>query len=183
MATLTVAIAGAGVVCLLLVVSAFFSSSETAVFTFDPRDIEARTGEPAVDRLLALRDDPHRLLVTLLVGNNVVNAAIASVLTVVVTAFVPAGLGVVLATGVASVVVLVFGEIVPKAYGLGNAEQWSLRVARPIGIVAFLLTPVVVLFDGLTRPINAALGGDHDIEEPYTETEPSPGRDRSEPGE
>lgn len=68
-----------------------------------------------MDRLLALRDDAHRLLVILLVGNNVINAAIASVLTVVVTAFIPAGPGVVLATGVASVVVLVLGETVPKA--------------------------------------------------------------------
>lgn len=175
MATATVALVGAGVVTVLLASSAFFSSSETAVFTLDRAALADRAGDPAVDRLLALRNDPHRLLVTLLVGNNVVNAAIASVLTVVVTTYVPAGPGVVLATAVASVVVLVFGEIVPKAYGLGNAERWSLRVARPIGLVALVLTPVVVLFDAVTRPINAVLGGDPDIEEPYTDTEPSPG--------
>jgi CBS domain containing-hemolysin-like protein len=73
------------------------------------------------------------------------------------------------ATVLAATLVLVFGEIVPKSYGLGHAPAWSLRVARPIAVVERLLGPVVTLFDVVTRGFTRLLGGDADIEEPYTE--------------
>jgi len=64
---------------------------------------------------------------------------------------------------------LIFGEIVLKSYGLGNAETWSLRVAGPIGLVERALYPLVVVFDAITRRIGAALGADAAVEEPYVE--------------
>ena len=156
-------------VVILLSLSAFFSSSESAIFSLsvDP----ARTA-PGADtkegRTLAdLRANPHRLLVTLLVGNNIVNIAITSIVTLLVARFVPAGFTVVVATLTASVLILVFAEIVPKSYGLGHAESWSLRVARPIAYVERALGPLVALFDVVTRWLTSLIGGDQHIEKPY----------------
>jgi len=164
----TLLAAGGLTVVALLATSAFFSSTETAIFSLPP---DWTDGQPADDERVAtlaeLRADPHRLLVTLLVGNNVVNIAISSIVTVLVAGVFSGAAAVTVATLVASSLVLVCGEIVPKSYGLGNARRWALTAARPIALVERALFPVVVVFDVLTRWIGAAIGGDSDIEEPY----------------
>ncbi|SDZ88954.1 protein of unknown function DUF21 [Haloplanus vescus] len=156
----------------LLMASAFFSSTEIAVFSLSEAWLEERTAakDPRASILAELRADPHRLLVTLLVGNNVVNVAISSILAVLLAERFTGEVAVVLTTVVASSVVLVFGEILPKAYGLGNAEEWSLTTARPVWVVERLLFPVVIVFDFVTRRVGSVVGGDPDIEEPYTDT-------------
>jgi len=158
-------------VAVLLGVSAFFSSSESALFSLSADWIQATaTDESPESRTLRdLRGNPHRLLVTLLVGNNLVNIAITSIVTLLVATYVPPGIAVVLATLSATVLILVFGEIVPKSYGLGHAETWSLRVAKPIAAVEWALGPLVTLFDAGTRSLTGLLGGDQGIEEPYLE--------------
>jgi Mg2+/Co2+ transporter CorB len=159
----------AAVVALLLACSAFFSSSETAIFSLAEEDIDAdeATGDPRAVRLAELRDDPHRLLVTLLVGNNIVNMAISSVVTVALVETVSAGAAVTVATLVASSVVLVFGEIVPKSYGLGNARRWARTFARPLYLVELTLLPIVFVFDVLTRRLSGVLGGETALEEQF----------------
>jgi Mg2+/Co2+ transporter CorB len=154
----------------LVALSAFFSSSETAIFTLPDAWVDAQTaGDRRVDTLRELRGDPHRLLVTILVGNNVVNVAIASITTVVLIERLPTGSAVTVATLLTSFVVLVFGEIVPKSYGLGHAEQWALVVAGPLRLIERLLSPLVSFFDVITRWMNARLGGESDIEQPYVD--------------
>ncbi|WP_297885768.1 DUF21 domain-containing protein [uncultured Halorubrum sp.] len=162
---------GVAAVIVLLGFSAFFSSSETAIFSLPAEWFErqADAGDPRGAVLKGLHDDPHRLLVTLLVGNNVVNIAISSVVTVLIASYLPAGPAIVVTTLCTSVLVLVFGEIVPKAFGLGNAETWSLRVASPVRLVERVLSPLITLFDGVTRRMNAYISGDGSIEKPYTE--------------
>lgn len=171
MATPAFTVLGVVVILVLVILSAFFSSSETAVFTLPEQWLAEQ--ESSGDRRLAilrdLRSDPHRLLVTILVGNNVVNVAIASITTVLVIEYLPTGGAVTVATVLASVIVLVFGEIVPKSYGLGHAKQWALAVAVPISIVERLLYPLVVVFDLVTRRLNASIGGEPDIEKHYLE--------------
>lgn len=160
-----------GAVVVLLGCSAFFSSSEIAIFSLPAE--WGQTGAAQTDRrtatLARLREDPHRLLVTLLVGNNVVNIAISSIITVALVDRLPAGQAVAGATVAASFVVLLFGEILPKAYGLGNAERVSLTVARPIRFVGLVLLPLVVVFDALTRRASSVLSVDSGIERPYTD--------------
>jgi len=158
----------------LLAASAFFSSTEIAVFSLSREWLDERVGasDHRATILAELRDDPHRLLVTLLVGNNVVNVAISSILAVLLAERFSGEVAVVLTTVVASSVVLVFGEILPKAYGLGHAEEWSLTTARPVWVVERLLLPVVIVFDFVTRRAGSIVGGDPDIEEPYTDTDP-----------
>jgi Mg2+/Co2+ transporter CorB len=155
---------------LLLCCSAFFSSSETAIFSVPAEWVAESAAKGGDARTLAdLRDDPHRLLVTLLVGNNVVNVAISSIVTVLVVRNLPPGPAVAVTTVVTSVLVLVFGEIVPKSYGLGNAESWALRVAPLVSLVEKALSPVISVFDWLTRGINEHISGETDIERPYVE--------------
>ena len=158
-----------GAVVVLLVLSAFFASSESAVFSLP--DGWAPTGaaaeRPEARVLDRLRSNPHRVLVTLLVGNNLVNIALTSIATLAIADVVRPGLAVVASTVGVGVLVLVFGEIVPKAYGLGHAETWSLRVARPIRVVELALGPLVTLFDAVTGRLTAAIGGDAGIEETY----------------
>ena len=154
----------------LLVCSAFFSSSETAIFSLPAEhDAVPGDGDGRERALTALREDPHRLLVTLLVGNNVVNVAISSIITVLVARSLDPGPAVLAATVVTSVLVLVFGEIVPKAYGLGNAPEWSLTVAPVVALVEKLLSPLISLFDWVTRSITRYIEGEADIERPYVD--------------
>lgn len=158
-----------GAIVVLLGVSAFFSSSEIAVFSLssDWVTAQAAKGDRRAVSLQGLLDDSHRLLVTILVGNNVVNIAISSIITAVVVGRLPAGSAVAVATVVASFIVLVFGEIIPKSYGLGNAEQWSLHVARPLSAIEVGLFPLVIVFDSLTRRVSVIFGGDQRIERSY----------------
>lgn len=159
----------AGAIIGLVVVSAFFSSSETALFTLSADWLAEQDAavDDRADVLRTLREDPHRLLVTLLVGNNLVNVAIATLTTVLFIEHLPAGIAVTASTLVASFLVLVFGEIVPKSYGLGNANRWALAVARPVTVVGIVFSPLVFLFDGLTRSMSTVIGGENHLERPY----------------
>ncbi|GCF13700.1 hypothetical protein Harman_16350 [Haloarcula mannanilytica] len=164
-----VAVGGGLAVALLLGLSAFFSSSETAVFSL-PRDWieqQAATDDRRAAVLKELHDNPHRLLVTLLVGNNIVNIAISSIMTVLVASYLQPGPAVVATTVITSFLILIFGEIVPKAFGLGNAERWALTIASPVRFVERVLSPLITLFDAITRRMNALITVKSDIEKPY----------------
>jgi Mg2+/Co2+ transporter CorB len=153
MASVVILAGGIGLIVVLLAFSAFFSSSETAIFSLpeDWFDEQAAAGDSRAHVLTDLYSDPHRLLVTLLVGNNIVNIALTSIMTVLVTSVFQPGPAVVVTTVLTSVLVLVFGEIVPKAFGLGNARRWSLTVAVPVHVVERLLSPLITAFDAITR--------------------------------
>ncbi|MCL9817569.1 CNNM domain-containing protein [Natronocalculus amylovorans] len=171
MDTIILLISGTIITCLLLLCSAFFSSSETAVFAL-PSDWvaqQATTDDPRAKALKKLHGDPHRLLVTLLVGNNIVNIAISSIITMLVIGYLPASVSVVVATILTSVIILLFGEIVPKAYGLANAQTWSLTIANPVRFVAWALSPLISIFDGITRRMSAFITVDTAIERPYSD--------------
>jgi CBS domain containing-hemolysin-like protein len=171
MGSLAVTVLSVLAIVVLLVLSAFFSSSEIALFTLpdDGPGVQGATLTAEQTALDALRADPHRLLVTILVGNNVINVAIASVTTALILDVLPTGgaVSVTVSTLLASFVVLVFGEIVPKSYGLSHARDWSLRVARPLRVAEWVLTPLVVCFEAITGVINGWIGGEPDIERSY----------------
>ncbi|WP_435196517.1 hemolysin family protein [Natronomonas sp. EA1] len=159
---------GLVVVAGLLALSAFFSGSEIALFSLDSRQLESfgtdeRSGSQAVARL---HEDPHRLLITILVGNNVVNIAIATVVTTLVASYVAPSRVALVATVVGSTVVLLFGEILPKSYGVANAPSLARRVARPVAALQVLLYPLVIAFDRVNEALSGVIGGDEEIEPP-----------------
>lgn len=165
---------GSGSILVLVGLSAFFSSAESAIFSLQDSWVAERatTEDTRAGRLATLRADPHRLLVTILVGNNIVNVAITAIMTAVFVSQLPPGLAVTATTVLASFIVLVFGEIVPKSYGLGHAEEWALTIAVPLVVAERALYPLVAFFDLITRRINDVLGGRQEIEEPLLDAGP-----------
>ncbi|MFC5368444.1 hemolysin family protein [Salinirubrum litoreum] len=156
-------------IVVLLGLSAFFSASEIAIFSLERHRLTALVSseDPRAGTLGRLRENPHRLLVTILVGNNVVNIAMASIATLVLTRLLGPGPGVAASTLGMSFLVLIVGEITPKSYGVANSESLSLSVAGTIARVQQVLYPVVVVFDVISRGINRLTGGGQEIEKPY----------------
>jgi CBS domain containing-hemolysin-like protein len=162
---------GIGVVTILVLIglSAFFSSSEIAMFSLAEHRTEslAEEGKPGAQTLRALKDDPHRLLVTILVGNNLVNIAMSSIATGLLAIYFTQGTAVALATFGITAIVLLFGESAPKSYAVENTESWALTISRPLKLAEQVLLPLVVLFDYLTRIVNRVTGGRSAIETSY----------------
>jgi CBS domain containing-hemolysin-like protein len=156
-------------IVVLLALSGFFSSSEIAMFSLADHRVDSLAGESDAGALLKrLRDNPHRLLVTILVGNNLVNIAMSSVATGLLAFYLGnGGLAVVLATVGITALVLLFGESAPKSYAIENTESWALRIARPLTWAEIALKPLVILFDYLTRAVNEVTGGHGAIETSY----------------
>ncbi len=137
-----------GLLLVLLVLSGLFSGSEIALVSLSPARVRAMVeagmvGSGGVSRLKA---QPNRMLITILLGNNLVNIG-ASVMAAAWTStvFGSAALGV--ATALLTLLVLIFGEIFPKAYAQRHAEGFACALARPIMVLQLLLYPVVRLLE------------------------------------
>lgn len=137
---------------ILLLLSAFFSSSETALFSLSM--IQARTllnqKKKGAKTLYKLKQNPKRLIVTILLGNNLVNIG-ASVLATVISTNLFGSKGAGIAVGIMTFLILVFGEIIPKSIATTTAEKLSLVVAKPILFFMYLLWPLVWLFEQVAK--------------------------------
>ncbi|MFD1646637.1 hemolysin family protein [Haloarchaeobius litoreus] len=164
-----ITVLGVVTIGILIGLSAFFSSSEIAMFSLAKHRIESmrEEGKPGSATVAELKDDPHRLLVTILVGNNLVNIAMSSIATGLFAIYLDQGPAVAVATLTITALVLLFGESAPKSYAVENTESWALRIARPLKWSEYLLLPLIVLFDYLTRVVNKVTGGRSAIETSY----------------
>jgi len=161
---------GVATIVVLIVLSGFFSSSEIAMFSLAQHRVEALMEDevPGSETVAELKEDPHRLLVTILVGNNIVNIAMSSIATGLLAYFnFSQSQSVAIATFGVTAIVLLFGESAPKSYAVENTESWALRIARPLKYSEYLLLPLVVTFDYLTRVVNRVTGGRSAIETSY----------------
>jgi putative hemolysin len=136
----------------LIALSGFFSGSELAIFSLGEARVrtlvdERRQGARA---LAVLKSNPERLLATILVGNNIVNIGAASLATALALDL-WGSQGVAYATGVMTLLVLVFGEITPKGFASANADQVGLLVAPVLLLLSRLLLPLVMPLEALTR--------------------------------
>jgi len=165
----TITIVGTVAIAVLIGLSAFFSSSEIAMFSLARHRVDSMVDDevPGATLVKQLKDNPHRLLVTILVGNNLVNIAMSSIATGLLALYLDQGAAVVVATFGVTALVLLFGESAPKSYAVENTESWSLRIARPLKLSEYVLLPLVIIFDYLTRVINRATGGGSAIESTY----------------
>ena len=121
-------------------------------------DNENRVGSHA---LMALKESPEHLLTTILIGNNIVNIAAASVATsIAIKMFGDVGVGI--ATGFVVIVLLVFGEIGPKIYASRASDTFALAVAPIILFLSKLFTPVI----WLVERVSPSLGIGKDTAEP-----------------
>lgn len=149
------------VACLLG--SAFFSSSETALFRIRQHHLEEDmqgTSGPAAVAVRELVSSSSRLLVTILLGNNVVNILGASVASALAVQLLGPKLGIPVATLVMTVLVLVLCEILPKAVAASHPRGVALLVGLPLYVIHQLLRPVHRLFDKVIDPVvRRATGG------------------------
>jgi len=147
------------ILAILIVLSAFFSGAETALMSISQIKVKSlvKQGKKGADVLCRLKRNPHRLIITILIGNNLVNIGAAAFATVMFTQlFGSRGLGI--ATGVMTLAILVFGEIIPKTFASQNAQRITLLVARPIEILLFVFSPLVWFFEKISKLMSRLLG-------------------------
>ena len=136
---------------ILLLLSAFFSSAETALTTVNK--IRMRTlseaGNKKADRVLRVTDDSAKMLSAVLIGNNLVNIS-ASALATMLASRLWGNVGAGIATGVLTLLVLIFGEVTPKTMATIHADTLSLRIAWIIDLLMKVLTPVIFIVNKLS---------------------------------
>jgi len=164
---------GIVMIAFLIMGSGFFSSSEIAMFSLSPHQIDGMVeqGLRGARAVKALKDDPHRLLVTILVGNNLVNITMSSISTTIVGFYLDAGPAVLVSSLGITSMVLLFGESAPKSYAVEHTESWSRTVAPLLGVVGKVLWPLITLFYYLTRLVNKVTPGSSSLESSYVSRE------------
>ncbi|MDD6402306.1 MAG: hemolysin family protein [Lachnospiraceae bacterium] len=151
------------VIIILLLLSSFFSSAETALTTVNKLKLRnlADNGSKSAKKVLKTTEKSSKLLSTILIGNNIVNIAASALTTTLCTKLVGNRyLG--YATGLLTLLVLIFGEITPKTLATKYAVQISMVFVYPISALMIILTPAIVLLDVITGFIFKLLHVDPD---------------------
>ena len=167
-------------VSVFLALSAFFSSSEAAFLSLQRTRVAhlLKEGAPGAQRVADMLNEPERLLATVLLGNNLVNVAFTSVITVLVVNRVEEvagedweGAGVVIATVIGTVVLLLLGETIPKTIAVRNSERVSFMYSYPLKWVEYLLLPFVLILQWITKVVSNLVGGARGVQPSITEGE------------
>ena len=137
----------------LVVFSAFFSASETAFSSLNQIRLKSRAedGDTSAARVLAMAEKYDKLLSTILIGNNIVNIAAASIGTIIFTKMLGAERGATVSTMVLTVVVLIFGEVTPKSLAKEMPETVATAVAPALSLLMLVFTPLTWLFSQWKR--------------------------------
>jgi len=140
------------VLIVLLLLSGFFSSAETALFSISRAKARHIAKEKGLTNALIkkMKDDPHRLLSTILIGNNLVNvgaAALATAITIEMMASNAVGI----ATGIMTALILIFGEIIPKSIATRNNILIARLVIMPLYWLSILFAPIIYLLNFIPR--------------------------------
>lgn len=136
---------------LLLLLSSFFSSAETAFTTVSRIRMRtlAESGNKKAERVLTITDDMHQMLSAILIGNNIVNLSASSIATALaIKLFGSMGAGI--ATGILTLLILIFGEISPKTIATVHADKIALAYASVIYGLMRLLNPVIFIINHLS---------------------------------
>lgn len=149
----------AAIILALLIMSAFFSGSETGLTASSRGKLHAQAdrGSRGAERALKLTDDSERLIGSILLGNNLVNILATSLATAMFTRLFGES-GVAVATLVMTALVLIFAEVLPKTYAITNPETVAARVSRPISLIVFIFYPPVLVVRILVRGVLSLFG-------------------------
>ena len=161
---------------LCIILSAFFSSSEAAFLTLERIRLVhlLNTNKPGAQRVAGLLERPERLLSTILLGNNLVNVAFTALITVVSLNLLGEGreaLATILATVAGTILLLIFGETIPKTIAVHQAERISFWYARPLKMLEMLFWPIIFLLQGMTNWTTKLLGVNPEARDSITEGE------------
>ncbi|MEC7760715.1 MAG: HlyC/CorC family transporter [Pseudomonadota bacterium] len=148
-----------GAILLLLILSGFFSGSETALTAASRGKLRSKAdkGDKAAERALNITEDSERLIGSVLLGNNFVNILASALATTLFTRLFGDG-GVAYATLIMTFLVLIFAEVLPKTYAITRPEEAASFVSAPIRLIILVLAPVVSVVRGLVRLILRAFG-------------------------
>ncbi len=138
-------------IVLMILLSAFFSSAETALTTVNRHRLRslAEKGNKSAKKVLDLVENPAKMLSAILIGNNIVNIGVSSLTTIVVTEmFGNTYVGI--ATGLLTLIVLLFGEITPKTLATLYSEKISLLYIHIVAPMTTILTPVIWIVNKLS---------------------------------
>jgi len=139
---------------ILLFLSGFFSSSEVAILSINDARVRrlADSNIPGSKSLKKLKDSEENTIITILIGNNLVNVAASSIATyIAIDIFGSIGIGI--ATGVVVLLLLIFGEIIPKFFATKNSEKVALIVSRYLYVISLILYPISYCFALLSQGI------------------------------
>ena len=137
--------------CLLL--SAFFSSSEAAFLSLRRVRIRSMVENKisGAERVAKMIEEPERVLPTILLVNNLVNTAFAALFTVILIGLIGEGKGVLLATIISTVILLILGETLPKTIGIRYPEALFFFSSRIINGIEKLLFPIALALQGINK--------------------------------
>ena len=158
---------------ILLILSAFFSSAETALTMINKIRIKtlADEGNKKAAVVLKIEDNPDKMLRAILIGNNIVNISASSLVTIFVQNLF-GNWAVSIGTGVLTVLVLIFGEIAPKTAATTYADTLAMFYAKPIWLLMVVLTPVIFIINKLASGVMRIFGLKGDVREnTFTEDE------------
>ncbi|MBU2608330.1 MAG: hemolysin family protein, partial [Chloroflexi bacterium] len=146
-------------VCLLL--SGFFSSSETAFFSLQRFRLEHLIASKVKGARLVARmiERPERLLSTILLGNTLVNTAAAALATTLAVSELGEKYGIIIATASVTVIILIFGETTPKTIAAHHPEKLSLLFVRPLRAISWLFSPFVLVLSWIASGFTRMVGG------------------------
>ena len=131
------------IIAVLLLLSAYFSATETAFSVASKTRLKLLAEKSKKARLaLKLSEDYDRLISTILIGNNLVNIAIASLGTILFVGLLGEGIGATVSTAVITIAVLIFGEVCPKSIAKDSPESFALFSARMINALIYLFMPI-----------------------------------------
>ncbi len=153
----------AGAIAGLLVLSGFFSGSETALTAASRGKLrsQADKGHKGAQRAIEITEDNERLIGSVLLGNNMVNILATSLATALFTRLFGEN-GVAMATLIMTLLVLIFAEVLPKTYAIINAEKAAAKVARPISYIVIVFAPVVTFVRFIVRAMLSLFGVETD---------------------
>lgn len=161
------------VIVVLLILSAFFSSAETALTTVSRLRVMTlvEEGNKSASVLLKVIDNKEKMLSAILIGNNIVNISVSSLTTILVTNLF-GSYAVSIATGLLTVLVLIFGEITPKTFATLHNEKISLKYARIVYAIMWVLTPVIFIINKLAFLVMLLFKSESSVKtSTYTENE------------
>lgn len=132
---------------ILLALSAFFSATETSYSTANKIRLKAmaENGNTAAKRVLKITENYDKFISTVLIGNNIVNIGASSIATILFARLFPEELAAAVSTVVVTIVVLIFGETLPKSIAKANAEKYALATSRVVNVVMVVFSPAAFL--------------------------------------
>ncbi len=140
-------------VVVLLVVSALFSAAETALTGASRARMHQleREGDKAAARVNGLIENQERLIGSVLLGNNLLNILLSSLVTEILTRSIPGAAGVAIATGLVTVLVLVFAEVLPKTVAISLPDDVARGLSGPAQVTVAVFGPVISAIQGLIK--------------------------------